>query len=280
MFANEVLDGFKNGKVITTSLLANEKDIQRFRGLIKQAEKFVFADKELEDAKVTREEMEWIVSGLIPLPAPVCWFEINIQGRDTGFLLYEQEGKLIVDSIDRRKDKVMIYANTQVSVALDGTVDHLDVNVPNRLSQDKQLDMDGYIEASVLETGMAYYLLLMINSRSTEVTVSKPTSRVKTKMAVSRGKSPPFNHRTVVIQPKQYYTTMDSVSDPHDPVVNHRRLHWVRSHIRHYETATPHSKWMEGVEYKGKKGWWVCVIPRCLKGKADLGKLTHDYFVK
>lgn len=54
------------------------------------------------------------------------------------------------------------------------------------------------------------------------------------------------------------------------------RLHWRRSHLRHYDHNTPRAQWAPTKVHGGKTGWWIAAIPRMLVGKAELGEVSHE----
>jgi len=117
------------------------------------------------------------------------------------------------------------------------------------------------------------YLTLMLHSRTTEVHVEHAPERLN-KRRMEHGKVPLPAHRAVNIVPLSYRTSPRGAGTHASP-----RLHWRRSHKRHFEERTGGAVWVPAEQWKGKVGWWVTVVPRFLVGKAELGEVSHEYRV-
>jgi hypothetical protein len=117
------------------------------------------------------------------------------------------------------------------------------------------------------------YLTLMLNSKTTEVT-REPAPAKLNKHRLAKGKTPLPAHRVVTIVPLAYRTVARGGGTHASP-----RLHWRRSHKRHFEEKPVASAatWMPNEVWLGKAGWWVVVIPRFLVGKVELGEVSHEY---
>lgn len=270
--------------------------------LLRQAEKFDFDRLPLEpDGEgwyvpgLTDVEREAWQLGLIPLPAPVVWYEYVIGESRTGVLIQDEgERGWLVRMADYQSDErgIFGYSFTNVVMRITRNVEHAFelAEFGNReffywlTDRIARGGKNGEAARQVLDNGikpmpgLALYLTLMLMSRSTEVRKEPITPAEKLANQIRRrGHRPEIKEHTVVtIVPKQFITRGDGQGGTHASP----RLHWRRSHIRHYDHRTPGSVWQAEHEYNGRKGWWLAVIPRFLVGKRELGEITHDYMVK
>lgn len=255
---------------------------------IDMADKVDFGEMHLEPSddhpgevtmpRVTEEEESFWREGLITPPSSVSWYEFVINGYRSGILLLSSDDSWEVTRLD-------YIASARPQVGMDGCVSmvkksgsiwtptlkgmseeyiqHLKINQPRQLAN-----------GIAIMIPFSVYLTLMLNSRTTEITVEHPPGKLN-KAREKRGKLPLYSHRVVTIVPRKYSHT-PSLGGTHTSP----RLHWRRSHLRHFDHQTAGSKFMEHKEFNGKTGWWVTVIPRFLVGKKELGEVTHDYVVK
>lgn len=257
------------------------------------AEKFDFGPVPLERdprmdgawiiPKLTADEEEFWRLGLLPLPAPLCWYELELGGTRSGLLIEERGARWAVQRVDfvsrhiaydgvtRVTDREEVGSKDGIRVRLVGAQETLDWF--ERHSEDTpQISPKQIAEDMVL----ALYLTLMINSRTTE---RQPAliPRALNASRSARGRTPLADHLIVRIVPEQFRAEALAEGQRH-----HRppRLHWRRSHARHYDRRVPSAVWSEALEHDGRKGWWVTVIARQLVGRAELGEVSHEYFIQ
>lgn len=249
---------------------------------IEDAPKFDFGDLMLERKddnswalpKITTDEREFWRQGLIPLPFPVCWYEWTLNRYRSGLLVYEREPEVWTQRLDL-VDNHVLFDGVIVKVSkLDPTIALVTLaGNPALITalKDKRGQMAEWMGANA---PLAIYLTLMINSRSTEISMERAPARLNAARR-QRGHTPLADHRVVRIVPHRFRTEGDSKEGTHASP----RLHWRRSHLRHYDRQVPTAVWSETVEHEERKGWWVAVIPRCLVGKAELGEVSHEYWI-
>ena len=239
-----------------------------FAELINDAEKFDFGELPLEPdptepgklllPPLTPVEREAWTDGLIPLPAPLCWFEFTLQGYRSGILVrdgwtcsrYDWVKELMFDGHAARiSDGMMSPSSKNLEVVIKGTIMTRD---PALLRQ-----IYGMIPPT------AIYLALMLCSRSTEVTQSDEPARKLNVARAKMGRAPLEQHRIVRIVPETCLRAAraeQGLSDRLPP-----RLHWRRSHIR--------------VLHRGTAEERRVLIPRFLVGRASDGEVSHEYRV-
>lgn len=261
--------------------------------LIESAQKFDFGELHLELKEqlptgpiyslpaLTADEMGFWRDGLIPLPFPKCWFEFTLNGFRSGLCVEERPGtgewwimridwltdKIVLDGIitavdrhDQGNDlRIMIKGNTKLY---------------HRLHELGNSEMTRATAQSIGSSPpLAIYFTLMLNSKTTEVVQAPPAPPKLNKQRLKRGRAPLAEHRIVTIVPDRWRAPA-----PHgDGTHRSPRLHWRRSHLRHYDHNTPRAQWSPNKAHAGKTGWWVTVIPRMLVGKAELGEVSHEY---
>jgi hypothetical protein len=236
---------------------------------------------------LTPAEMGFFREGLIPLPYSACWYEFTLGGSRSGLLVYQSD----VDGADT------IYAErldwNEQGVVFEGLI----ASVKLASIPDNDDDLEIYVEgngrtlermqnharlSSILRANvasalpLALYFTLMLNSRTTESERAPKPDAALQKRRVQRGREPLPEHRIVTIVPDRFIERGEHLGGTHRPP----RLHWRRSHKRHFEQSTPLSKWVPTENYRGRLGWWVSIIPRCLVGRADLGEVSHEYRIE
>lgn len=260
----------------------------RTAALLASAEKFDFGSLPFERdptrvgswtiPKLSDDERDFWHQGLLPLPAPLCWFEFTLGGSRSGLLVAEHGTKWILQRIDVTLDRHILHdalhlvadrADPGLRVAFHGNPEGAEWLKKQTIPG---LDLRTHAENMYL----AIYMVLMINSRTTEVRRESAPDRLNKKRAAA-GKTPLVAHRVVTIVPTRFHDHAEAEARG-----THRspRLHWRRSHLRHYEEHTPSSVWAPAATHDGRVGWWVVVIPRMLVSRAELGEVSHEYRVR
>lgn len=262
-------------------LLGAEVAIPHFIDQVNRAEKFAFGDIPLEENKhtwlqpeITPVEAEAWDMGLIPLPAPICWYEVILGGNRSGFLVVGEPGNVEVTRVDfDPKPGRGVFSGLSVQrqgkcYVMKGPARAIET--ARKIQKTHPAILNG-----AADHYLAVYLTLMLSSLTTEVTQTSAPDRLN-RARMKADKTPLPDHRTVVIVPDRYIDRGEHQGGTH----RSPRLHWRRSHIRHYEHRTPGSQWAASETHKGVTGWWVTLIARQLVGKKELGEVTHDYFVR
>lgn len=267
LIAHKVIDALRGrDKKYTLILVPGMPDkatCEDVAELINRAQKFDFGDLVLEQKDdnsyaipaLTEDEKNFWREGLIPLPFPVCWYEWVLGGFRSGLLVLEREPELWVHRIDFVRDEVLfdgvavqldrqpVIGSNHIRATLSGNYTLLNSLAGERVS--------GWIATSGL---LAIYLTLMLNSKSTESVVEPAPAKLNA-ARVKRGHAPLAAHRVVRIVPRRFQYERGPLG--HERLSP--RLHWRRSHLRHYAD--------------GK----MVVIARMLVGKAELGEVSHEY---
>jgi hypothetical protein len=251
-----------------------------------QAEMFDFGDLHLEPTmekegqhkvpSLTPDEREFWREGLIPLPHRIVWYEFVLNGWRSGYLLVEKGTTLRGTRIDLIKDDCFS----------DGMIVQVDRDDPGpdwTFAYWGNQEMFGHIKKDPLfgitfygmNMMLSIYLTLMLNSKTTELRTEVAPEKLN-RARIKRGAIPLLPHRVVTIVPKRF---VDQSRERASGTGVSPRLHWRRSHKRHFERQTPTAKWMAIEDHNGRLGWWVSVIPRHLVGKAEIGTVSHEYRV-
>jgi hypothetical protein len=274
--------------------------------MISRAEKFDFGDLPLEaDAQgrpghwtipmLTPDEIAFWRDGYIVLPADLVWYEWTLGASRSGLLVRKIDdvtwGVQRLDWTPRMHplhgqtfESALLFEAIETSInALESNAEELSVRVLGNyelFAHWKEAAERGHDIRSVVHNNittapmLALYLTLMLNSKTTEIAQAEPPPPKLNKKRVSAGRAPLAAHRIVTIVPERFRrAAADEAKGTHRPP----RLHWRRSHLRHYSNNTPRSRWMPHVVHDGRAGWWVAVIPRMLVGRADLGEVSHEY---
>ena len=290
LIAHHMIDVLR-GNVRRPELINMGRDSKmpmRTADLIDRAQKFDFGELHLEQLqagpvyslpKLTADEMGFWRDGLIPLPFEVCWFEFTLNGFRSGLLIEERGSEWRIMRIDWLQD----------AIALDGIVavvdravqgDDLTINITGNTELYHRLHELGTTEMARAtaqsigsSTPLAIYFTLMLNSKTTEVVLAMPAPRKLNRSRIRRGRAPLPDHRIVTIVPHRFRQD----AERGDGRGRGRRLHWRRSHARHFDHNTPLARWSPETSHGGRKGWWVTVIPRHLVGRSELGEVSHEY---
>lgn len=280
----------------------NRKDADNIVLGVSQAEKFDFGTLPLELLSetpsgqtfslpdLTMSEKEFWLDGLIPLPAPLCWFEFTLGGKTarTGLLVCDHaaypdpdiDSMWSVQRVDLIGD-TFNYDGVVLGVARAKCLAFSDWQVlasGNKWIIEQMRKVQGVEAVSSNFTTnilLSIYLALMLNSKTSEVRLERAPPALNKSRARS-GKAPLSDHRVVSIVPIQYIKAAEEEGRrTHKPP----KLHWRKSHKRHFkiEPLTGRAKWMETERWNGEFGWWVTVIPRYVAGKKELGEITHEY---
>lgn len=264
------------------------KGIDSFANLIEAAEKFDFGPLVLEkDQKeagrchlpdFTQTEWKLWGWGLVPLPSNPSWFEYQLGTSRTGLLVYKHDDEVANLSVKNRWcvvrfelaptlwwDAVMVAVEQRPKFGetMSTAEMHTDWLGASALSNEQKRDLWGdQVHTSI-------YLTLMLGSKTTEKKLVNAPSFTN-KLREKKGKLPLQSHTVVRIVPHKFITESQKGAGRTHATP---RLHWRRSHLRVYDHHTPASTYVEG------KGWCVA-IPRCLVGAAELGEVSHEYFVE
>jgi hypothetical protein len=276
MFLHRVLDAI-NGK--TRDVVNGPKEcIEEFKRLTAQAELFDFSQLHLEPSpdhahsfklpRLTDDEIEFWEQGLIPLPAPVCWFEFKFE--TTSGILVRQFGNDIqatqvdfgYDGISNNECVIDCIWTTAVKnpprkmVKNEAYLEFDCLNKPfmKRLLSTLSTEQLGLYYAAPYH--LAKYLILMLNSKTTEVYRKNIDDRLN-KAREKRGATKIRSHFVVTIVPEKFKSINKNADGTHASP----RLHWRRSHIR---------------VMNDKK----VLVSRHLVGRRELGEVTHEYVVK
>jgi hypothetical protein len=232
--------------------------------LLRLAEKFDFGEIHLELGsnfhpsgyqmmkvpELTDVENDFLDEGLVPLPAPLCWYEFSLNGFKSGILV--KEG-WIVTRID--------YDWEQGTGCMDGIWVWTDKEGDFKATVNNKLQ-EGYIQynhqTAIGNWGISRYFTLMLNSKTTEIEVVRGVRRPAGKKSLSK-REPLPDHRIVRIVPRAYIAARRAEGES---LRCSPRLHWRRSHLRTLAD--------------GRK----IVISRFLVGKADIGVVSHEYRVQ
>lgn len=274
-------------------------DCNRAATMIHNAQKFDFGDLHLEPMKddvgqwklpeFTDDERDFWIQGLIPLPYPAVWYEFTLNRSRSGLLVWqrgEDDSIWMVERIDYTQNGVLFMGIVSILNRFRATNDSLHIEIGGNTelydillrSTERNPDMQ-YVTGSNINTAamLALYMTLMLNSRSTEIEPGPPPPPKLNKKRASAGHTPLAEHSIVRIVPERYRNAAQK-----EAVGTHRppRLHWRRSHLRHYDRHTPSSKWVPNATHEGKTGWWIAVISRQLVGRSDLGEISHEYRIE
>lgn len=243
-----------------------------------KAEKFDFGTLFLEKMEDENKASVWLCprlttdeegfwhDGLIPLPAPLCWFEYALGTARTGLLVNTVGNKWRAARLDITKDDVIVFDGMAVQAQQLGNMrgiadnEQLSVELLGNLEFYNTVSSKTWQEANVgAIMPMVKYLTLMLNSRTTE-NLQATVSTALNKKRQKNGLTPLPDHRVVRIVPRrfQYERHADgTLSERRSP-----RLHWRRSHKRTYAD--------------GKS----IVIARMLVGHAENGHVSHEYKIE
>jgi len=217
--------------------------------------------------KLTKEEREFWFQGLIPIPAPICWYEFIMGETRSGILIETRPDGIWLQRIEYEKatptqSRKALIDDIWCKEQEDGKtlVMHDDPRVQRRINELILSKPEFMAHNWGSHPGLIMYLTLMLNSQTTELSKSVPNKDAN-RLRRLRGKLPLKPHTTVTIVPKRFmYEENGTVKTG-----THKRLHWRRSHLRVYHRGEPN-------EFKR-------VIPRFLVGKRELGEISHDYKV-
>ena len=263
-----------------------EKQRRDVAACIDAAQKFDFGDLMLETTgeaghwflpKLSSDELQFWQQGLIPLPFKLCWYEFVINNCRSGMLVMQDAGEAKAGTYIHRADFVL-----GDKIMFDGVLlgiesadsEGLRCSLSGNATAIEGLKRTGELNEAVVMNGpLAIYLTMMLNSRTTEIETVEPPKFLNRKK-IKRGVTPLPAHRVVHIVPAKFreQAEREAVAERRLP-----RLHWRRSHLRHFDHQTGNSKYMPDLTYKGTQGWWVTVISRMLVGSPELGELTHEY---
>ena len=253
---------------------------------IKTAEKFDFGELMLE--QIPRNPPEWRVpqltqpemimwrEGLLPLPAPFVWYEFDIGGYRSATMIIESGNawNFMRFDWDRAANQIVwdgIIAKSLICEPerLNGSFGVTLLRGARNLEKFEKLS-DVYNSHHIVSNcHLALYLTLMLHSRTTEKAREAAPPKLN-KQRLKGGKGPLFDHTVVTIVPPRFLdaSKAEGISEHRSP-----RLHWRRSHVRHFDHQTPNSRQLPD-------GRWGIAIARMLVGKAELGEVSHEYRIR
>lgn len=312
IYAHHVIDSLRGRGRYPILCSASKESKGLIAKLIEHSEKFDFGaitleqddeSKRFEIPSLTDAEIEAWMMGLLPFPAPISWFEFDLVDKEQLYrsmlLIDSHQDKLKIFRFDFSEGRIGVFANQVIkgsTLFWPGSCIEFPLNGdPRDMTKSAAFTVGGservigrMMEASdPLDdylTGrapvkLALYLNMMLYSQSTESRAAElpAKSRVKELIRERKGLAALPAHRVVVIVPDRFMREAESESkrEKRPP-----RLHWRRSHLRHFDHQTGNSKWLSEHEHKGVKGWWVVLVARMLVGRADLGEVSHEYRVK
>lgn len=227
---------------------------------------------------LTVDEQEFFKHRLIPFPADICWFEWKFDTVSAILVdasMYYTDGLITATRIDFTDEKSDIpFCGIWATQTL-ARMDKLSVScpIPGLIASIANKYGEQWVQRMFGDSPrIAMYFALMLASRTTEIKLVKTNSESK-RLSRMRGLTPLPDHRVVTIIPQRFRNEAEQKNGEHQ----HKRLHWRRSHIRHYDRQTPSSVWAEHIEHEGKQGWYVVTIPRFLVGRREDGEVTHEY---
>jgi hypothetical protein len=209
---------------------------------------------------LTTEEESYIDEGLVPLPAPLSWFEFILGSHTSGLLIDANGWKVMRIDFDRNTGSGMVDGMWCVRTRQekDGTSTYALEGNPDLIAK---IESMGSSIISVMTPAanwnLARYFTFMLYSKSTEIEYVQTSSKKLKRHSSLSTREPLPDHRIVRIIPRRFLR-----HDSEGPTRLSPRLHWRRSHIR-----TLHD---------GKR----IVIARTLVGKAELGVVTHEYKIE
>jgi hypothetical protein len=244
-------------------------DVQALVDRIIDAEKFDFGDLPLEVdpqrpdtvalPRFTADELEAWCDGLLPLPAPVCWYEFNIKHRAAllvrdygdgwGFARFDWTNPLVYDG-----HEILCQRSSRIGdwhFRMGGSQEFLnDIVTPDRQA------VYAHYGANA---SLGLYLTLMINSPSTELRREPAPERLN-RGRLARGRTPLADHRVVTIVPERYLrqSRLEAGFTRLPP-----RLHSRRSHIRTLHRGEPNERRI--------------LIPRCWVMLTSEAEVSHEY---
>lgn len=303
------------GKVNRSGLIkfpGSDAAIPEFVDLVRKAEKFSFGtlplvqDTDLKNSiggralwvqpQITKVEHEAWDEGLIPLPGPVCWFEYLLGDEPSGMLVLKTEQDIKVQRTDYNPktgsgvftgcwvEKAPVEPGTALQYKDDTPAPYFQrgeglyqVTGPQKAIDFSRLAKEQGKDVLNLASDhyLTMYLTLMLYSSTTEFKQEDAPAKLN-KARVRSGHEPLPPHRIVTIVPGRYVERKDAQGGTHASP----RLHWRRSHKRHFDRQTGNAKWLSNEVYKGQTGWYVTIVPRCLVGLAELGEVSHEYRVQ
>ena len=262
-------------------LLGPIKAREEFKKLIEQAEFFDFGKMHMEPSKhnsdafalprLTEDEEQWWSLGLIPVPAPVCYYEFQAK-TVSGILVQQLENGIKVQQIDLDPDPNGPFGaesclidgiwTTEGKTNADGK--EIVFTAADMVYMKKHLSVMSEEFLSRFYAGsyfLAKYLTLMLSSKTTDIKREHPPEALN-KARMKRGKPALPSHYVVNIIPQRFHAEgeIGSSGKRMSP-----RLHWRRSHLRVIRKP-------DGTEQK-------IVIARMLVGRRELGEVTHEYRV-
>ncbi len=264
----DVLRGISTERPLRLYGSANEARARVIAGIIEKAEKFDFGVLHLEPGidtnyfelpPLTKDELEAWNENLVPLPAPLCWYEFTVDSCRCGLIIVECDDEWTIQRLDFSPAGLVF--NDSGSVIKRG-----------RLGVNCGVEIFGEAARVVLEKNyktaaelygsipiMSIYLSLMLISRSTEIVRERAPEKLN-KSRIAKGKASLADHTIVRILPKEYLRQRlaESGRTHASP-----RLHWRRSHLRTLHRGTQEER--------------KIIIQRHLISKASQAEISHEY---
>lgn len=281
VFAHKVLEAISTRFVFVEGAGGKEK-INALKETIRKSEKFDFGELHLEKndeayeiPNSTHDELIAFRDRLVPFPSDFFWYEYKFTGEAGKMAIlsrYDEENHILYSTrIDWRDDNSLItYDNVWSKVNLSELIDELSYNIylVGNIDFINQRNKKILIQTYMSLAPMAFYLTLMLGSKSTEIKM-EPAPIKLNKHRQKKGREPLPAHRIVRIIPARYHNDRQREADAERRLP---RMHFRRSHLRHYPNKTPNAKQLPD-------GRWAVFIPRQLINKPEHGSVTHEYKV-
>lgn len=251
-----------------------EHEVRVLVDRIIDAEKFDFGELVLEpDPKdpgvfalpaLAPIEREAWCEGLLPLPAPVCWYEFTLAHIRSALLVSDLGGcRWRMNRFNWPKPgHHLIYDGHEVALDRDRTsaaLMQVTVNGGRAVAEMAKVHPATARLMYTEQPFLALYLTLMINSSSTELRRERAPKNLN-EARVKKGRTPLADHRVVTIVPERYLrqSRLEAGLTRLPP-----RLHKRRSHIRTLHRGEPNQRRI--------------LIPQCWVMLASEAEVSHEY---
>jgi hypothetical protein len=176
------------------------------------------------------EEIEFIASGLVPLPHDKFWLETKVARTDGGpplhlmWFVWQTEGYFQAIPLSLNGDTLVVHG---MIIDFDRNRDASQtLRLTDMLNQNLSKN---FLLEYVLHAEFICYFLIMINSRSTTVELQQAPPKLN-KARLKSGKAALRDHRAVTIIP--HGLKRQSKHNESGSLRSSPKIHWRRSHIR------------------------------------------------
>lgn len=267
LVAHDIVDVLRHSQWMTGPVALSDEQqagetryTRRLADAIEKAEKFSFGKldwfldgehgEQWRDPGLTADEAEAVSLGLIPLPAPLCWYEFEENPR-IGLLIERRQNYTWVHPVIRERDGGVSTGPVSRTDWSEVRHDSYPVEIVQPEHRPDEL-FDKPSRADCLPAQYAILLTLMLSSKTTEIT--RADVGKSNRLRRLRGLAPLPPHRIVRIVPERYIRAAAQGGTHRSP-----RLHWRRSHLRHLPDGR------------------AVIVVRHLVGLASREGISHDY---